>query len=351
MTISHQRIEYLDMARGLAMLAVIWGHIMLEGWSFVFVYSFDIPLFFFLSGMMFNTEKINNLTNLIKRIVRKLLIPYVIFACISWIVWLLYKHVIGVEITDYFLPLKQIVLAYGSSAFLMQNPPLWFVTCLALVQLIYYLFSKSGDRVSLFLCLLCAVAGYALVMHGYTELPWNFEAAMSALLFFGAGNIFVKKYGYSAIPEFKKSFSRKSAVLCMISGIFLIVAGQWNGHITLGSNCFGKSVLIMYLAGFAGIIFFLLLSVYLESVPLARLWKGIRWIGLNSFFCMAVHVPIKRFMVFWTAELLDVTRKAVQHTELYSLIAFITSLLLTICVVAGINSLISMIKKKRKQDK
>ena len=43
-----RRIDYIDIAKGLGMMTIIWGHIMYAGISNAIVYAFHIPLFFFL---------------------------------------------------------------------------------------------------------------------------------------------------------------------------------------------------------------------------------------------------------------------------------------------------------------
>ena len=52
-----KRLDYNDLAKSLGMLTILWGHIRLTGWSNEFVYAWHIPLFFFLSGMVFNKNK------------------------------------------------------------------------------------------------------------------------------------------------------------------------------------------------------------------------------------------------------------------------------------------------------
>lgn len=52
-----KRNSYIDIAKGLGMLLVIWGHIKQGGLSVDFTYSFHMPFFFFLSGMLFSPEK------------------------------------------------------------------------------------------------------------------------------------------------------------------------------------------------------------------------------------------------------------------------------------------------------
>lgn len=71
------RILYIDLARGLTMLTILWGHVMLTGSVNLVVYAFHIPVFFFLSGMVFRKDKYPTLGSLVKRRVETLLIPYV----------------------------------------------------------------------------------------------------------------------------------------------------------------------------------------------------------------------------------------------------------------------------------
>lgn len=84
------RLSYIDTAKGLGMLLVLWAHIMLGGWTNSFIYAFHMPLFFFLSGMMFRREKYRGFKQFFVKRVKTLLIPYVFYSFASWIVWALY---------------------------------------------------------------------------------------------------------------------------------------------------------------------------------------------------------------------------------------------------------------------
>ena len=49
------RIEYLDIAKGIGMILVYIGHCRIPGDNplFQWIYSFHMPLFFFISGLLF----------------------------------------------------------------------------------------------------------------------------------------------------------------------------------------------------------------------------------------------------------------------------------------------------------
>ena len=81
-----KRLDYVDIAKGLAMLAIVWGHIMLVGWSHNFVYGFHIFIFFFLSGMMFRKEKYDSIVSLLKKRFKTLFLFICYFlVCLGWL--------------------------------------------------------------------------------------------------------------------------------------------------------------------------------------------------------------------------------------------------------------------------
>lgn len=160
-----KRLDYIDIAKGLGMLTIIWGHIVHEGWSNQFVYSFHIPLFFFLSGMVFNASKYQTVGELIKKRVKTLLIPYLIFSIITWALWV-GMRVVSHDATNYWYPLLQTFIAQGSAGFLRHNLPLWFVTCLFVVEIMYYYINKL-PKAGMVLCLItCSVIGNYMIRGG-----------------------------------------------------------------------------------------------------------------------------------------------------------------------------------------
>ena len=70
-----KRIEWVDIARGIGIILVILGHIGI-GKVGKFIYSFHIPLFFFLSGFCFSGNNID-IKFFFKKRLKKLIILYV----------------------------------------------------------------------------------------------------------------------------------------------------------------------------------------------------------------------------------------------------------------------------------
>ena len=50
-----KRVEYIDIAKGIALFLVVWGHLVPDDSTvFRIIFSFHMPLFFILSGMTLN---------------------------------------------------------------------------------------------------------------------------------------------------------------------------------------------------------------------------------------------------------------------------------------------------------
>ncbi len=76
-----QRLDYIDAAKGIGMLAVILGHMGIDKLN-IFLFSFHMPLFFILSGLFFRIKDNRIYTS--KR-AKQLLVPY-IFTCVCIII-------------------------------------------------------------------------------------------------------------------------------------------------------------------------------------------------------------------------------------------------------------------------
>lgn len=96
---SNQRIEWIDWTKGLCMVLIVMGHVIrgfisagmfqnipLDYLDYT-IYSFHMPLMFFISGMLYvknRKEKIKNWKSFIINKIVKLYIPYLIFAYIMF---------------------------------------------------------------------------------------------------------------------------------------------------------------------------------------------------------------------------------------------------------------------------
>ena len=197
------RLDYIDIGKALGMFTIIWGHIIHYGWSNQIVYAFHIPLFFFMSGMVFRAEKYATVWDLIKRRANTLLLPYLIFSFSTWGLWV-GMRVVAHDSTNYLYPLLQTFIAQGSSGFIRHNLPLWFVTCLFTVEILYYFINKLPRLGTIVVCVIVSLIGSYMENRGggfWQTLPWSFDGALIAILFYGSGHWLIDCMSHEKIQQ------------------------------------------------------------------------------------------------------------------------------------------------------
>ena len=162
----------IDISRGIAALLMIISHLGLHNEVEAFIFSFHMPLFFFISGMTMHEEK--KLGQYLKKRIRRIFIPYVIFA-------LIYSNP---EIIDWIYCLS------GTRAGLKiagSLHPLWFLPCLFSADVIFHLVLKycRKEKVMCLVSIVLAFFGIAIrffLPFGIT-LPFGFDVAMVSIPF------------------------------------------------------------------------------------------------------------------------------------------------------------------------
>lgn len=211
------------------------------------VYSFHMPLFFFLSGYVFNVEKYHSFKSLLIDKSRTLLFPMVALSTVLSI-WTaiintnygisgLIKHFIGI-----FIELR------GSDF----DSGLWFITCLFVIELLWWFLCKISAFNSIIkkiiVLFVFSVIGFLYVVFIDHIVPWALEASLISIGFFGVGNL-IKKNGERIIQWIEK----KKIILCIVS---------------LAINC---------------------MVVFFNIIYNFEVNKALTFIGRNSFIYYAFH--------------------------------------------------------------
>lgn len=339
-----KRLDYVDISKGVGMLAVVWGHIMLSGWSNLMVYAFHIPLFFFLSGMMFKPEKYNSLGAFLKRRFQTLIIPYVIYSIVTWIVWAGYSYIFNANVDSYWMPLFQTVIAQGSGGFMVHNVPLWFVTCLFMVEFFYYFRCKLPDFFNLMVCVIMAILACRasdLVVEGYRFdlMPWNIEVSFAAVLFYCLGNLLVKHVGLMNLYQSVKIHIAFSWIVVFVFTVLLVYSGLQNGAISMGHFFLGYNHYMFYINAFFGIISTVIFCILLSIIKTRYggvILNYLIWFGRYSYDAMVIHVPIKGIIIVVLTKILAWSN--VSNNMVYSIVAFVITMLVTSIIIWFINN-------------
>lgn len=338
------------------MLLIVWGHIRLGDWSNVFVYAFHIPLFCFLSGKVFSKKRYPDFKSFLLKRVNSLVKPYIVFSVLTWIVWAAFSYVTHANIDSYWIPLAETFIAQGSGGFLLHNVPLWFVTCLFVVEIIYYFLADLKRLWIMTITMVMAAISYWAINNlecfDVTLLPWNIEVSMLAIPFYAAGHWIVKAKTRQGIMNMVNIRKITTIVLAAVFAYVAYVGSQYNGSISFGHADLGKNVFVTYGCGLAGTLMWLIGCILLADTKInkagVKLLEWTKWFGRNSFNAMAIHNPIKGFVCVVVGVALHCGSAAVSANSYYSFLAFLLTLVVTVIGMVFINWFKSKISRKEK---
>lgn len=330
--ISLERLDTIDIAKGIGILFVVFAHVNYTPELLVLIYSFHMPLFFIISGMMFQKEKYKTFTAFFKRKVQTLIVPYIIFSVCSigyaYVSEQIFPELFDISRTEYLQYLRQVILAQGSHPVL--NTPLWFVLCLFAVEIMYYFIAKFSTKSIVVIVMAISSFGWLLessyLPFDNTLLPWTFDTACFALGFYAFGNLIFPKIK-QIISSIKKHNQKKQ--ICIL--LFLVCIIVWlpitliNGKVSLGSRVLNNGF-FFYWTGITGTMAILAISILLEKN------KFLIWCGRNTFCIMSSHYMIRKFLLPKYYALLEIplyNRKELDETILPFLIILAITLLFT----------------------
>jgi len=285
-----ERIHWIDIAKGIGIIFIIYAH-MLGGSDFRHLfYSFHIPLFLFLSGVVYDHKKYTSFFIFLKKSAKGLLLPYFIFAFISYILWLITlktDNLFSSEITKQFL---SIFYANSNNGLMAFNNILWFLPALFVTRLLFASIVKFFTKARIIFALMFfSVFGYLFsIFASNIKLPFGAETALSGVVFYGAGFLWNQS-------EKAKTILFKYKYLLFV---LLLIVGNYISN--LDFNAYGhqidmrlshlNSYFSFYAAAFSGIFAWISFSAILNKNSL------LEKIGRNSLILFAWHLLIFNYL-------------------------------------------------------
>ena len=318
-----KRIEYMDIARGIGISLVVLGHNDFEVLSLFarqIIYSFHIPLFFFLSGYFVNTSI--SFLDYFKKRFNGLLKPFL------FTLFLIYFTSISFEKMGFNTAIGRILKSLYGTGHYIDWVQLWFLPHLFVVSLYAFLFITLVSRLK------------------NRWLTWGILLATLAV-----GLFFLHTFYPFTLPVFGKVYELWglpfSLDLVLLSGFFFILGNEVRqvtsertfDHLFLlagtGIGLFLLNYLFPYLIDFnirqydsflvntteaiLGILFILALSRQIE-LHTNRLASVFKYLGNISLIILLFHVPIQ---AFWGEKVMNVT----DNFPLSILVGFIMGIL------------------------
>ena len=278
------RINWIDQAKGIGILLVVIGHMTIPLKLSILIFSFHMPLFFFISGYLFNENKYTSdfKTVAVSKFLT-LVWPFVTFTLLALLLQSIYDFQKTVE------SFKYIRFLVGMDSI---NVPLWFLTALFSTEIIFsqiVRITKHKAVVIVGLVLVFAIIGFLNAYFWKIEIFYNIHIALIGLLFFLVGWL-SKKYAILNIEDKNKSL----IIYLFISSLILFYFALNNSKLDMLESNYG-TIYYVITAAFAGII---------SSVLLAKLFQKIKYIkaifsylGKNSLIILATHTIYAPFIL------------------------------------------------------
>ncbi|CAL1240843.1 acyltransferase family protein [Candidatus Methylocalor cossyra] len=284
------RFDFIDQAKAIGIVLVILGHAPgIPAGLVTWIYSFHMPLFFFLSGFLLNQRKLAMAPGAyLGQLLRTLGLPYLLFFAASYAYWLATRHLgaraakfAGVSWQD---PLFGWLSGIGSE--IIVNVTLWFFPCLITTAFLYHLARKAmGASAAL---LVCAVlggldAGYA--GHLPARLPWGLDNAWAALAFYAFGQwLRVRPLaldGPARLPL---------AAGALLSAALSALLADLNGRVDLNYANFGTYPVLYFPTALGGIAAVLGTASLMPSNGLST------WLARHTLLLFPSHTIVINFL-------------------------------------------------------
>lgn len=175
-----QRLDYIDVFRGLGIIAMVMGHIGFGGKFDHFIHAFHMPMFFFISGFFYRRRDYS-IGEYVGKKAKSLLIPYISFGIAFYFVKIILS---GFSIN----PLIRLLTI--NTGGLPIAGALWFLTALFYTDVFYFLLDRWN--VKWLIIPLVLVGSFADQLLPY-PLPWALSASFVGLGLYWFGEM-GKKY-------------------------------------------------------------------------------------------------------------------------------------------------------------
>ncbi|MEG0944734.1 MAG: acyltransferase [Angelakisella sp.] len=295
------RLDYVDVLKCLGIFAVYLGHFAADvGSAYLFVFSYHVPLFFFMSGCMVFLSKNISLKGFIVKKVRTILIPFFIFGIASIVLTCIISGADAWFAVD---SIKSLMKGAVRNQFLAGG--LWFLSCLFVMQIIFEIFRKIAKDSKIALLVLCGTIYVVLSfliqeeMVAFPVMYWNIDSALYYLIYYCMGYVF-----FPAINRVLQGVSELSAgkrALLVASGVY---AALYSVALFFGKNFYAvfASMPLVYEGGIftcmtaLTVIWFNILVAYL-----LRNIKALRSIGKNCLYLCGSEYIIKELVFYGLA--------------------------------------------------
>lgn len=264
------REKWVDIVKGISIVLVVYGHLIFsENFLCRWIYSFHIPIFFMISGILLSIKenwKEQNAKTIIIKKAKQIIYPYVTFSFLVLIYSMIMNHEKILEI------LQKTILLEGYNT-------LWFLPCLFIAECLFIVIQKNKINnikavLVLFLCTLLGTWLYNAFMteqNNILNLIFRIinilNRSLVATIFIFCGYI-----GYKKIEKFNNKHHNKIIICAIIIFVLNIFLSQLNNLVDLHYSRLNNPFLYYICAIFGSWSLILIVKFFVKNV---RFWSSL----------------------------------------------------------------------------
>lgn len=258
------RKNWIDWMKAIGMLVIVWGHCFPDGGMSEFLYAFNVPLFFIISGYL--TRREQSFGTFWDKCLHNLVIPYFILSLIK-VAGFILKH-----LDDGLWAWSLFGVTFGFHSFNGASGcgNLWFVYALIVMKIIFQLFVRGSGS----MLVVCVLSLCGAITYNYfgVELAWGVADAMLAMPFFLLGYLGSSVFK-ARFDSFVRNMSNVSAPLrwCMAAMLmaYTYIVGLYNGEASMFMGQYGNNLPLFVSGAITGSLAILVVSNLLDRVKLS----------------------------------------------------------------------------------
>lgn len=300
------RLPWADILKFLGIFSIVWGHTLSSGAVRQYLYSFHVPLFFFVIGLYFKAPTMS-FGRFFKKKTISLLVPYFSFAVISILIFSVLGKLastsLDADVADFSLRTNLLEMLIGQCR---ANRPLWFLPSIFVFYILCFGLIKLTEKLPKHI----RTATYLLVILGSAVLcALNSNTIRIVALFWKIDvSVFMLSFFLIAIllkPLFLRCATNRTSFLLSI--LLLLLGGFLafrNGEVDYLSNNYGN-VLLFYFSSICTVVGFCFISMFISHRNIRILNKTLTYVGQRTLPILLMHkFPILFFQVLfpWTKQ-------------------------------------------------
>lgn len=268
-------MAWIDIAKGIGILLMIFGHCDYIGTAQRWVYSFHMPLFFVLSGVLYSYKEEHKLTvrDMLIRKAKGLLIPYFLLS-LAYVIYMLFFKLLN----GYF-SWEDIKLTVIRTLILVGEGNFWFIPSLFLATILFHVLRNAKIRVFI------SVIALFLVVCFFPN--GNSQYSLITLFLKSVIGMFFIHIGTTLAMPLKKIEEKENKFLFLLLIVMIgvnMLSYYWNGNTAVDLNTIRVNNAFLYVvATISGVCACIIASIILKKSRL------LEYFGRNSIWFLALN--------------------------------------------------------------